>query len=206
MKEFESENRQLKEAEIRNGALAEERDSLRQQVQQSKQVLSYKNKKLNELSIEAIQLKAHVDKLTDESKKNRSQLGEKDKKKSIRWSRNYGRSKRNLKLKDSVAKNSKYRSMRVKNVSLAQIFLLFFRLGQLISLLSVNLTICLWAVAVVVLFCFGLACLFFSLVNERLLTGWAPTPSHTTPIPSPFLGWLHFPCVKSVGSCVQGER
>ena len=128
MKEFESENRQLKEAEIRNGALAEERDSLRQQVQQSKQVLSYKNKKLNELSIEAIQLKAHVDKLTDESKKNRSQLGEKDKKKSIRWSRNYGRSKRNLKLKDNVAKNSKYRSMRVKMYLWLRFFDFFFGL------------------------------------------------------------------------------
>ena len=78
VKELESENRQLKGADIRNGALAEERDSLKQQVQQSKQVLSEKNKKVNELSIEVTQLKAHVDKLTDESKRSRSQLEKKD--------------------------------------------------------------------------------------------------------------------------------
>ncbi|CAH3159397.1 unnamed protein product [Pocillopora meandrina] len=80
VKELESENRQLKGADIRNGALVEERDSLKQQVQQSKQVLNEKNKKVNELSIEVTQLKVHVDKLTDENKKSRSQMEKKDNK------------------------------------------------------------------------------------------------------------------------------
>ena len=80
VKELENESRQLRGADIRNGALMEERDSLKQQIQRSKQVLNEKNRKLNELSIEVTQLKAHVDKLTDENKKSRCQLEKKDNK------------------------------------------------------------------------------------------------------------------------------
>ena len=80
VKELENESRQLRGADIRDGALMEERDSLKQQIQQSKQVLNEKNRKLNEQSIEVTQLKGHVDKLTDENKKSRCQLEKKDNK------------------------------------------------------------------------------------------------------------------------------
>ena len=78
VKELENESRQLRSADIRrNEALMEERDILKQQIQRSKQVLNEKNRKLNELSIEVTQLRAHVDKLTDENKKSRCQLEKK---------------------------------------------------------------------------------------------------------------------------------
>lgn len=80
VKELENENRQLKGADIRNGALMEERDNLKQQVQQAKQVLDEKTKKLNNISIEVTQLKAHVDKLSEENKKHRCSIEKKDNK------------------------------------------------------------------------------------------------------------------------------
>ena len=80
VKELENENRQLKGADIRNGALMEERDCLKQQVQQAKQLLDEKTKKLNEISIEVTQLKAHVDKLSEENKKHRCLIEKKDNK------------------------------------------------------------------------------------------------------------------------------
>ena len=80
VKELENENRQLEGADIRNGVLMEERDSLKQQVQQAKQILDEKTKKLNEMSIEVTQLKAHVDKLSEENKKHRCSIEKKDNK------------------------------------------------------------------------------------------------------------------------------
>ena len=50
------------------------------QVQQVKQTLGEKSKKLNEFSIEVTQLRAHVDKLSEENKKSRSSLEKKENK------------------------------------------------------------------------------------------------------------------------------
>ena len=158
VKELESENRQLKGADIRNGALVEERDSLKQRVQQSKQVLNEKNKKVNELSIEVTQLKAHVDKLTDENKKSRSQMEKKDNKidqmeqklweieEDLKIER-----QRNFEQKAQVTFNRNISGSVGLFVCLFYCFVLFFLEGgqQSISSLSVSLTMCIWAVVVV---------------------------------------------------------
>ncbi|XP_067024413.1 uncharacterized protein [Acropora muricata] len=80
VKELENENRQLKGAEIRNGSLLDERDNLRQQVQEAKKALAEKSKKLSEFSIEVTQLRAHVDKVSEENKKSLSSLEKKENK------------------------------------------------------------------------------------------------------------------------------
>ena len=80
VKELENEMRRLEGADIRNGVLMEECDNLKQQVQQAKQLLDEKTKKLNEISIEVTQLKAHVDKLSEENKKHRCSIEKKDNK------------------------------------------------------------------------------------------------------------------------------
>ncbi|XP_068683876.1 centromere-associated protein E-like isoform X2 [Montipora foliosa] len=80
VKELENENRELKWADIRNNNLLEERDKLRQQVQQVQKTLDEKSKKLSEFSIEVTQLRTHIDRLSDENKKNRSSLEKKDNK------------------------------------------------------------------------------------------------------------------------------
>ena len=49
-------------------------------MQQAKQVLDEKSRKLNDFSIQVTQLQAHVDKVSEENKKNRSSLEKKEKK------------------------------------------------------------------------------------------------------------------------------
>ena len=78
LKELEGENRQLRGADIRNVSLKEECDNMRTQLQRAKQVSDEKSRRLNEVSIEVTQLKAHVDKLSEENKKNRSAVEKKD--------------------------------------------------------------------------------------------------------------------------------
>lgn len=80
VKELENENRQLKGAEVSNGSLLEEREKLRQQVQEAKKALGEKSKKLSEFSIEVTQLRAHVDKVSEENKKSLSSLEKKESK------------------------------------------------------------------------------------------------------------------------------
>ena len=83
VKELENENRQLRGSDIRNGALTEERHNFKQQLRQVTQVLGEKSTKLNEMSIEVTQLKAHVDKLSEDNKKNRCSIEKKDNKIAI---------------------------------------------------------------------------------------------------------------------------